>query len=336
MPAGIFDDRFTSRDRPGWWDVGAEHVHHEAWSAVQALESIGEYDVQLVPLRATYAGSPLAIPNRAIVRSPIEHDDQPRVFGIAGPEYVLVTPRDVAELWDASVGQAVETMGALSKGELFFVTAKLPTIDVKGDEVENYMGLISPMDAMRAASVEVFPVRVVCTNTLNLAQSLATEVYKVVHDEHVKDRLASWLTQVYDEAVLKVQVVQEAFDILAGRKVKAPEVAEVLLAAYPEPNIPSPNAPEDVMKERLHRWEGKRDRIIRRREAARGLFEGDGTGMNTAATKGTSYGLYNAIAETEDWSRTVADIDSVTESLLIGPRAVVKRRAFDACMALSN
>lgn len=342
MAANIFGKRFTSRERPAWWDVGKQNVHHEDMTARKALTTIGEYDVETVPLILNPAagsdllGHDIPVAHRAIVRHPVTDDPQPRVFGVVGPEYQLITPRDVAVLWDEHVAQPIQTMGALRNGSMLFVTTALPSLDVKGDPVENYMGLFSPMDGARAASVEVFPVRVQCENTLKLAQSMATEVYRVVHDEHAKERLGTWLTGVYEEATMRVAVIAEAFDILAGRSVTKREANTVLSVAYPEPNLPRQDAPADVMDERMERWEKSRDRVLRRRDSAYGLFDGGSVNMTAKATKGTTWGLYNAVAETEDWRRTNAGVDSVTENLLIGHRAEVKRRTFEACMELSR
>jgi hypothetical protein len=340
MAANIFGKRFTSRERPAWWDVGKENVHHADMTAVAALQLIGEYNVETVPLAvnpsasSSLAGQDIPIGHRAIVRHPTADDPEARVFGVVGPDYRLITPQDVAVIWDEHVAQPIQTMGALRHGSVLFVTTNLPAIDVKGDPVTCYLGLFSPMDGSRAASVEVFPVRVECENTLKMAQAMATEVYRIVHDDTAKERLGFWLTDVYEQAVQRVEVISEAFDILAGRSVTKREVVQVLETTYPLPTLPRQDAPADVMELRMERWEKARDRVFRWRDGASGLFAGGSATMTAKATKGTAWGLYNAVAETEDWRRTNASVDSVTENLLIGYRAEVKRRAFEGVMEL--
>lgn len=343
MTANIFGSRFTSRDRPAWWDVGSEHVHHEDRTARQAFEEIGTYEVGLAPVYAEMElGTDLAsttrleLPNRAIIRKPTWDDASTAVFGIVSDEYELVTPQDCVALWDEHVARPVSTMGALRDGRILFVTTELPTIDVKGDPVLNYMGLLSPMTGGDAASVEVFPIRIVCENTFKLAKSMATEVYRVVHDGTAKEKLGAWLTDVYSEAVLKVEVIQEALNLLADHMVTEDETDRVLVETYPDPKAPRRDAPESVMRVREEGWVKGRENMARRREGARGLFLGDGTGMDLPATKGTAYGLYNAITEVEDWRRASRDVNSVTENLLIGPRADVKQRAFESLMAVAG
>lgn len=341
MSANIFGERFTSRDRAAWWDRGKGHVHHDDKTARVAYQEMGPYEVELMDLYGDLhidddTDTRLEIPNRAIVRKPTWDDATTAVYGIVGKDYELITPETTVALWDEHVAQPISTMGALRDGRILFITTALPTIDVKGDPVENYMGFLSPMTGGDAASVEVFPIRIVCENTFKLAKSMATEVYRVRHDGTARENLAMWLTEVYSNAVAKVDVVKEALNMLAEHNMAPEDTTAVLTLAYPDPQAPKQNAPEVVMQKREADWVKGRELMQRRRDAAYGLFMGDGRGMDLVATKGTAYGLYNAITETEDWRRASRDVNSVTESLLIGPRADVKQRAFSALLKVAG
>jgi len=69
----------------------------------------------------------------------------------------------------------------------------------------------------------------------------------------------------------------------------------------------------------------------RRRDGAHELFEGRGTGMDHKAAKGTFWGAYNAVVETEDY-RQGRDAVQSSQSAMFGDRMKHKRRAFNASM----
>lgn len=95
--------------------------------------------------------------------------------------------------------------------------------------------------------------------------------------------------------------------------------------------MPRRDAPDDVVQLRLEGWERHQLRIRRRREMALSLFEGDGTGMDTPAAKGTLWGLYNAVTETENYRKgfaaggVEAEAARVGEDLLFGWRGDAAR-----------
>lgn len=340
MGADIFGERFTARDEAAWWDVLGANVHDQDLTARAALQEAGaDYEVGLRPLfYETGDEGWESAKVQAIVRGPVAEDPQPAVFGVVSPDYELITPQDACAIYDERVAQPIETLGALGKGETFFITTRLPKIDVRGDEVENYLLLYAPMDGRHAASVEDVPVRVVCRNTLNLAQSLATQVCRVVHDTGAKVRLGEWLQGVYEEAVSRVELITEAFEVMASARLANEAVTAVLEATYRLPAAPRQDAPASVLTERARRWEQQASRIGAFRAGALELFAGRGIGQDLPATQGTAWGLYNAVCETEDYRRAHNEDDAsiVAQNLLTGDRAATKRRAFAECLAASN
>ena len=335
MGADIFGERFTARDEAAWWDVLGANVHNQDLTARAALEEAGaDYEVTLKPLRYETPDGMAEAGVQAILRGHVAEDPQDVVFGVVSPDYELITPQDACAIYDERVAQPIETLGALGKGETFFITTRLPKIDVRGDEVDNYLLLYAPMDGRHAASVEDVPVRVVCRNTLNLAQSLATQVCRVVHDKGAKVRLGEWLQGVYEEAVARVELITEAFDVMASARLASEAVTAVLEATYRLPAAPRQDAPEQVLAERAKRWEQQASRTRAFRAGALELFGGRGVGQDLPATQGTAWGLYNAVCETEDYRRAHSeeDVAIVAENLLTGQRAATKRRAFEECL----
>lgn len=332
MTANIFGNRFVSHREPAWHKLG--YVFEEAVSANKAFDTAGRYKVELRDLQI--ADTDLTIGQRAILRPAInEVEDVTEVFGIVGADYHLLSPDDAVNLWDEHIARPLETFGVLGKGETLFMSTYLPTIDVKGDEVRNYLLYCSQMTGSNAEQIIVTPQRTVCENTLIVARDLSTDLFRVRHDEHVKVRVGGWLTGVYERAEAKVDALKEVFGILATKKATPANIKRVTMAAYPDPKKPSRNAPDDVMEIRFGWYDENVKSIQRLRDTAVDLFHGSGTGMDITAAKGTLWGLYNAVVELEDYKQG-GNAPSAATSSLFGTRAAVKQRAFSAVASIAG
>jgi len=312
-------------------------------NAREALAHIdGDLNVRLHENFTQIEGELVPLPTRTIVRHPTFDDPNFALLGQAGPEYSLITPGDVADLWDEHVGRSIETMGCLRGGAIFFCTTRLPTLDVRGDEVETYLAAFSPMDGQRSASAEIVPVRVVCMNTMRLAQAQAQICYRIVHDAGAKERFGLWLREAYARALENSESLAGTFDLLASKSVSDTIAASVIRRAYPDARRPRFHAPDGTMAVRLERWERMQTRIRHRRETALNLFAGDGTGADSRAAKGTAWGVYQAVAEVENYRKgfakggLLAEDRRIGEDLLVGARGEVMARAFTASLAVAG
>jgi phage/plasmid-like protein (TIGR03299 family) len=303
-------------------------VAEKAMGALKALREIGAYEVYLAEAKA----NGIKLDRNAILRRPTDDDPVTRVFGIVSKDYTLLTPEDVCSIYDERVGQPVETIGALGYGETFFLSTYLPTVDVKGDEVENYLLISNPMTGLASAEIRVTPVRVVCENTLIASDRYATEKLRIVHDATAKVRFGEWLQETYEIAETTVKVLTDLFTLMASTRARTADAQKLFEAAYPIPNKPRTNAPKAVVEQRIRWWEENVNLMERRREGAKILFEGFGTGMDTKAAKGTLWGAYNAVVECEDY-RKGRNEDQMGASALFGERAQSKKRAFEYAVA---
>lgn len=300
-------------------------------TAKEGLAIVRGYEVVLEDMQTV---SGIAVPNRAIVRMPTTDDPEKRIFGIVGPEYELVTLEDAVNIWDEHVARPIETMGLLGKyGENFFCTTWLPEINVRGEEVRNYLLLNSPMDGFASAQALISPVCTVCQNTLRLAESMALQRLRVVHDKNVKTRLAEWMTTMVEQAEAKTETLKEAFEVFAKHKVTTDETTLVTTAAYPDPKPPVRNAPDEIMKVRWENYEYEKHRVEKARHQVVQLFQGAGTAMETKARKGTLWGLYQSVTERENYRRG-GSVEASVSSILFGWRGYAMTKAFEAGMEI--
>lgn len=332
MPASLFGERFLNHRKPAWHRLGL--VLEEPISALQAFRKMGAYEVNLVDLY-TPDDVNVEVPYQAIVRSPTADDPHSRMFGIVGEDYVLIRPKEFCRIWDEHVGEPIETIGALQDGQTLFISTKLPSFDVGGDQVDNYLVATSPMTGGEAAEAQVTPVRPVCQNTLILSARMATETYRIVHVEGALERLASWLSEIQTHALDRAEVIKEVFALLAAHRVSRYQEGKVLEKSYPLPTPPHLNAPEEVIKVRQERFEYICQGQKLRRTAAKELFHGQGQGSDHPAADGTAWGLYNAVVELEDYRRGRGP-ESISELALYGTRAKTKALAFEACLGISR
>lgn len=313
--------------KPAWHGVGT--IMDKDVTAREALTIVKGYEVYLEEVRTA---SGIVLPNRAILRKPTPEDPETRFFGLVGPEYELVTLEDAVAIWDEHVARPIESMGFIGKqGENFFCTTWLPSMDVRGEECRNYLLLNSPMDGFRSAQSIVSPVLTVCENTLRLAEQLALQRIKVVHDKDVKVRLAEWMSSMVEQAVDQTKVLQEVFTIFAKHKATSDDVEKVLTAAYPDPKPPIRNAPDEIMKSRWENYEYNKGLQEKARQQTVALFQGEQTGAELKSRKGTLWGVYNAVTERENYRRGGNEMSRAASVLGIsGYRGWAMEQAFKA------
>jgi Domain of unknown function (DUF932) len=344
MPASIFGERFYgARGKAAWHNQGfVDDLEH---TASDAFDLIGRYSVHKLPLITAATrqdGTHIETPAFGLIRGPVADDPKEAYFGTVSADYNLVDPDQFAKLWDERVRRPVETMLALKDGRQLIITVKLPAFDVRGDEIENYAMAWNLMDGSTASGANVASVRVVCANTF--AASLAASQQKVSfrHDSFIQQRMGRWMEDAIERAEAKLPELAEAYDVLAAytltraRPESPREIKHVLTAAYPQlpQYVPDPLLGDEQNEERAKRRASEIRIVDERRVQALELFKGAGTGMRNRASWGTMWGLYQSVAELEDW-KGGSKGDGLAHSVLYGERAQTKARAFEAAMAVA-
>jgi phage/plasmid-like protein (TIGR03299 family) len=325
----LFGERFVSTRSPAWHKLGK--VLDKPVSALEAWRLAGPYGVQLETLIAAQSHTPTN--QQAIVRLPCKDDPKHRLLGTVSDTYSLITPDQFCELWDRCTRALIETIGALGYGETLFVSTKLPSFEIKGETLDNYLLGISPMSGQQAAQVRVTPVRVVCQNTLIAAQRNSVETHRVVHTQDAVEQLAYWFKEVWEDRKAKTEALQEAFLVLCDARLDEKAVNGLLFSTYIDPPKPAVNEmPPAKAAKRLERWEQALQSIEQDRIRVKSLYEGEAQGSKTDPAKGTAWGFYNAVVEYEDYGRK----NSAPGSSLFGPGAKTKERAFQESLAISR
>jgi hypothetical protein len=350
---------FNGGDSPAWWDIENRYIAMGQKNAVDALGEVGNYDVRKVALTiwasdlmknaGDIGGADAAMPTdySIIVRMPVPEDDQIRIFGSpVRHDYELITPMMAAEVVDRAWGNVggelktpIDTMGVLGLGETLFITSKVESFDVKGDEVQQYLYLHSPMYSNKAAHTGCTNVRIVCQNTMNivLEQETNRPKYAIVHTPGALDELEKWLRQTHDYYTTVAEVTREALLLLANKKLQRSDAALLTEQVYPMPPAPDPEwtSYTGVSMERHEElYEQKKAKVQLTRSVIDALYQGDGTGMDTRAAKGTAFGWYNAVAEFE--TKRKGQIESAAVGVIVGDRASTITKAYVVARTFSS
>lgn len=295
-------------------------------TAREAIDAAGlNYVVELKPIKTS---DDFEVPIRkATVRT-----DTKEVLGVVGNGYVPVQNFQAFGFLDAIVadgGLRYHTAGALGKGEKIWMLAKLPGhIQVKNsaDIVDKFLLLSNAHDGSAALRVYFTPIRVVCQNTLALAERRSKgQGVSIQHKGNLEAKIKEaqqvlgFAARFYDDAA-------ERINRLASHYPTQAQVSAYFREIYPDPEEGKDNARAVNIRQELHR-----------------LFE-EGIGHDEPSIKHSTWMAFNAVTEFVDHvrpGRGTSDADRASrklDSIWFGSGARLKQQAWDLAldMATSN
>lgn len=137
-------------------------------------------------------------------------DNKP--LGIVGGRYQIVQNTEAFAFTDALLGEGVryETAGSLKGGKVIWLLAKLPNkYEILGDKVDPYVCFTNTHDGSGAVKVCTTAVRIVCSNTLNMALSSAKRTWSARHTGSIQGKL--------DDAMETLDLANQYFAALKDR-----------------------------------------------------------------------------------------------------------------------
>lgn len=258
------------------------------------------------------------------VRTDLARTDVRRAMGVVGRRYEPIQNIDDFRIGDEIAGTANarwETAGSLKNGREIFATMVMPdAIKIVDDTIQPYILITSAHDGSRAQQILFTPVRVVCANTL--ASALygagkgANKCWTIRHTANAKERQAQAI-----EAIKRGTIYFEAH-AASMRSMAAAKIDDRFASAFVQALFPDP--PKDSARNGMA---NKRSDVLR-------LYKYTQAGANQAATRGTAYGLFNALAEYTDHSRTTRACNGTSEnearftSSVFGSGAALKQSAY--------
>ena len=259
----------------------------------------------------------------------VVRSDTRDILGVVGTSYRPVQNRECFSFLDAVVSDGrlrYHTAGALGKGERVWMLAKLPNdIRVKNsdDITEKFLLLSNSHDGGSALRVYFTPIRVVCANTLAMAEGGSRgQGVSIIH----KGDLSSKVQQAQEVLGLAEQFydfVELKIDRLATYYPSGEELDNYFAAVAPNPPAGESTRAKNVRQE-LHR-----------------LFE-QGIGHDMPEIRHTAWTAYNAVTEYVDHCRTTRGTTPADraanrlESAWFGSGAQLKQRAWELALQMAT
>lgn len=310
-----FESGFFVR-QPAWHRLGVllpESPHIEDAIRLAGLD----WRVTLAPL-VTNTGESVPT-HRATVRG-----SDGKVLGVVGLGYQPLQNDKAFSFFEpflASGACALEAAGSLKEGKRVWVLAKINGAEadvVAGDTVRGYFLLSNAHDGSQAVRAQFTSIRVVCMNTLSLADRRAERGFE--------DCLRVRHTAGLDAGL---SLVQKATD-MAARTFSASLADYQRMAARRLPVDGFVRYVSDVLEQPAEN--GRFEKIPKAWDALLRAYH-TGPGARMPGVFGTYWGAYNAVADWVDHSRGVRGEDVRLDSAWFGSGAKLKQRAFELVLA---
>jgi phage/plasmid-like protein (TIGR03299 family) len=249
--------------------------------------------------------------------------DSLAALGVVGSKFNVVQPAQVLEFFrnlTEKQGFQIETVGTLFGGRRFWALAHIGEgcEIVPGDKIGGYLLLCTGADGTLATTARFTTVRVVCNNTLSMAQSEAGGVrttHRSVFDPtHTQARLGlaheefdafkANMKRLADKNVSLARAERLAFDLLKPANIDVSNLKSI----------------EKVSDSRAFR-------------SVLALFEGGGQGSTLDGVTGTAWGFVNAVTEYVDHTSRATSVDNRLNSAWFGAGDALKTKAVDLALA---
>ncbi len=302
------------------------------WQREAGMDWVAESETPAIHLDGGAGGLLMFDDYKALYRS-----DNAAPLAIVSAKYQPVQPPDVLEFFRDMVEQGgwhIHTAGVLRGGRKLWAMASNDVgaiVGAKGqkDEVLQNLLLATSLDGSMKTTAMMTSVRVVCANTLAMATSATKPQINVSHRSVfepqvikralgvAQDSFQLFIVQAQEMAETPIKL-DEALEVLRGifggpRAKKAPNTA--WLGSLQELGTPTPDDDE-----------GKESRTIAR---VLELFAGGAMGADLKSSKGTRWGLLNAITQHVDHEMGRTD-DTRLDSAWFGRGAGFKADALEA------
>ena len=284
----------------------------ETWAEESGLDfQLATADVQFTPPASVWNGfKSQALPYDG--KKVMYRTDSNLPLGLVSSQYKIVQPIEVLEFFRDMVGNIahLETAGVLRNGAHYWALAKMDgEFNIAGDKVNQYLLLASSADGSLATQARLTSVRVVCNNTLQLAQQKGKANVSVRHNSIFRpEAIKAELANSNETFRMFEQTAKTLASIKLGSTMAQAIFTKILGGDEKNPS----------------------------RAAARALtlFEGAGIGSELESSKGTAWGALNAVTQLMDWE-TARTGDARLANAWFGGGVNVKQQAVDALLALA-
>lgn len=315
---------FTVGEVP-WHGLG-QTIEHAANSRDAIQLAALDWQVQQWPVYATHEQHAVKAPRHlANVRT-----DTHAVLGVVGQGYTVFQNHEAFDFMDAIVGDKLamyETAGSLKGGRRVWMLARIPKEYRASSEdlIQPYVLLVNSHDGSSSLRMIPTTVRVVCSNTLNLALRRASggEGISIRHRPSLDERVK--------EARQRLGIVTARFDAFDE------ELHQMLAKSMRSRYV------DQYFRELVPVRDNETDRQRMQRLDTIRKFHGNFENVTNTlpGVRGTAWAAYNAVSEWADHQRTFRGRDDQVRaenrlsSVWFGASNDLKQKAYQQALQLA-
>jgi phage/plasmid-like protein (TIGR03299 family) len=297
-----------------WHDLGT--VINEAPTVQDGIRLAGlDWKVSMENL--FLADGRIAKP-RAVIR-----ETDKRILGYGGENWTPLQNTEAFSFFNdfLDTGEVeLETAGSLKQGQRIWVLARIKSVIgevIKGDPIQRYFMLSNSHNMGVAVSVGFTDIRVVCKNTLAMAeQSMESKLLRISHTRNVEQNLQQ-IKGIIDFSKKGFQADLQKMEALARKGINQKDIEKFVEVIFFDPR----------------RLESKKsqNRLGFITSKISELLEG-GLGADIKGVQGNAYGLYQATTEYLT-HYDGQDYNQRLERLWMGSNKVKNSKALDYLLA---
>lgn len=251
MAAEIYENDGAVFAQSTWHGLG-KYVG-EAMSPTEAMTTAGlDWRVVQAPVYASYNNDTIFDDNySAVVR-----EDNSSILSILSSEYKPVQNSEVFELaYALNKDVKVESAFSMNNGRKLVVLLKsgsFSSAQGNNDTIDKYLALINSHDGTIALSGLPTSVRIVCSNTLNMALAAQRRtkktMFRVTHNGDMASKLAS-MTVALRQYAETAKFFEENVRALSNKSLTSEQIKKFWLDVWgtiEQPVVSNPNTDEDT------------------------------------------------------------------------------------------
>jgi len=332
MPA-YFESGFMVGE-PAWHGLGNLIPEDQQLDVATALKAADlDWEVALQPLQIARGGVDIdeyCVPEiEECVGQNVQHrctvrTTDNKILGVVGPNYRPYQNVKAFSWFQPFLDKnqaAFHTAGSLYGGAVVWVLAKLnrsPMEIVKGDEVQKFLLLTTSHDGTKAVKCGFTPIRVVCANTLAMAETDGvSQLIKVKHGRSTETNM-ELLRETINTVNASFEATAEQFRVLASKQISSADLEKYI---------------KIVLKVKDADLKKKGNKRVGQIEAITKLFEG-GHGQEIPGVRGTLWAAYNAVTEWLSYDRGHKP-ETRLISLWYGDSSKMSQKALQAALKLA-
>lgn len=289
----------------------------------EVKRAVARYDREIIDVDGSTAKLLTDDPSTHI----LYRSDTGSALSTVSPKYQIVQPREIIEFYrdlTESHGFELEVVGALKGGRKVWALANTHNaMSLRdNDKVKGYLLLATSYDGTMATQARFTAVRVVCNNTLTLADSQGKAEVVVPHSTKFDANKVKIDLKIGDAW----ENFSGAAEAMSGRIVTRDEVIKLFMDSY--------YGLSDVEQIKEFQADEKNAKSAEKFMArmTQALFESPGA--NLASARGTLWGALNAITFDVDHSKPARSSDNRLDGAWFGQGNAIKQRAYKRALAM--